>query len=144
MWLEGKGPEAIARILSERKVLNYTYYWEARGNNRNDRKWQEDPYNWKCSIVDSILRRVDCYGDLINFKTYSKSFKNKKRFMNPDEKHVIFRGIHEPIIDPEAFELVQKLRGKVRTAHRRRKTVKRASLPSSLPLRTMGTSSGST
>lgn len=114
MRLEGKGNETIARILSERKVLNCTYYWKARGDNRNGRKWQEDPYNWKCSTVDSILRRVEYCGDLINFKTYSKSFKNKKRFPNPVEKHVVFKGVHEPIIDRETFELVQKLRGKVK------------------------------
>ncbi|MBQ4341450.1 MAG: recombinase family protein, partial [Clostridia bacterium] len=114
MSLEGKGSETIARILQERKVLNCTYYWKARGDNRNGRKWQENPYYWKPGTVASILNRVEYCGDLVNFKTYSKSFKNKQRFMNPDEKRVVFRDAHEPIIDRETFELVQKKRGKTK------------------------------
>ncbi len=114
MRLEGKGNETIARILSERKVLNCTYYWKARGNNRNGRKWQEDPYKWKDATINSILKRVEYCGDLVNFKTYSKSFKNKHRFKNSDDNYVVFRDIHEPIIDRETFELVQKLRGKTK------------------------------
>ena len=31
-------------------------------------------------------------GDIVNFKTYSKSFKNKRRL----ENHAIFEGVHEP------------------------------------------------
>ncbi|MBR5948980.1 MAG: recombinase family protein [Clostridia bacterium] len=58
MSLEGKGSETIARILQERKVVNCTYYWKARGDNRNGRKWQENPYYWKPCTVASILNRV--------------------------------------------------------------------------------------
>jgi DNA invertase Pin-like site-specific DNA recombinase len=114
MSLEGKGNETIARILTERKVLNCTYYWKARGDNRNGRKWQEDPYRWKDATINSILKRVEYCGDLVNFKTYSKSFKNKQRFKNPEEKHVIFYGAHDPIIDRDTFELVQKMHGKTK------------------------------
>ena len=114
MSLEGKGNETIARILTERKVLNCTYYWKARGDNRNGRKWQEDPYKWKDATINSILKRVEYCGDLVNFKTYSKSFKNKQRFKNPEEKHVIFHGAHDPIIDRDTFELVQKMHGKTK------------------------------
>ena len=117
MRLEGKGNETIARVLSERKVLNCTYYWKSRGDNRNGRKWQEDPYNWKCSTVDSILKRVEYCGDLINFKTYSKSFKNKKKIDRPPEEWQIFKNTHPAIIDREVFALVQELR-----MHRRRPT----------------------
>ena len=60
------------------------------------------------------MKRVEYCGDLVNFKTYSKSFKNKHRYMNSDEKRVVFRDVHEPIIDRETFELVQKLRGKTK------------------------------
>lgn len=49
-------------------------------------------------------------GVFINFKTYSKSFKNKKRYQNPEENWVIFENHHEAIIDPDTWEIVQKLR----------------------------------
>ena len=46
---------------------------------------------------------------MVNFKTYSKSFKNKARLQNPPENWAIFRDIHEPIIDRNTFERVQKM-----------------------------------
>lgn len=45
---------------------------------------------------------------MINFTTYSKSFKNKRRYKNAPENWVIHKNVHEPIIDRETFELVQK------------------------------------
>lgn len=48
-------------------------------------------------------------GDIINFKTYSKSYKDKKRYDNPKENWVIFKDVHEPIISRDDFELVQTL-----------------------------------
>ena len=61
--------------------------------------------------MEKILRCQEYCGDIINFKTYSKSFKNKARLENPEENLVIFKNIHEPIIDRETFEQVQKLLG---------------------------------
>ena len=51
---------------------------------------------------------------MINFKTYSKSFKNKARLENPVENWAVFKDVHEPIIDRESFEQVQKLIGNTR------------------------------
>ena len=45
---------------------------------------------------------------MINFKTYSKSFKDKTRIDNPEENWVIFKEVHEPIVDRDTFEQVQK------------------------------------
>ncbi len=45
---------------------------------------------------------------MINFKTYSKSFKDKTRIDNPEENWVIFKDVHEPIVDRDTFEQVQK------------------------------------
>ena len=51
---------------------------------------------------------------LPNFKTYSKSYKNKKRLANDRENWVIFQDVHEPIIERAVFEQVQQKRGKIR------------------------------
>lgn len=47
-------------------------------------------------------------GDTVNFKTYSKSNKLKKRLKNAPENILIFENTHEAIVDRKAFELVQK------------------------------------
>ncbi|WP_242622340.1 DUF4368 domain-containing protein [Intestinimonas timonensis] len=53
-------------------------------------------------------------GDILNFKTYSKSYKNKKRLANNRENWVIFQDVHEPIIERSVFEQVRQKRGKIR------------------------------
>ena len=110
MALEGKGNETIARILQERKILNCTAYWQSKGIGRGGKKTQPNPYKWGKTAVEKILARQEYCGDVINFKTYSKSFKNKRRLDNPEENWAIFENHHEAIIDKTTWEQVQKLR----------------------------------
>ena len=107
MCIEGKGNETIARILSERKVLAPTAYWFDRGIKRGGKKVPKEPWKWKCESIKKILSNQEYCGDVINFKTYSKNFRNKKRIDNPQENWVIFKDVHEPIIDRAVFERVQ-------------------------------------
>lgn len=114
MCLDGMGNETIARILQEEKVLNPTAYWQSQGINRSGKKTQPNPYRWCKTTVDKILAQQEYCGDIINFKTYSKSFKNKARLDNPPENWVIFKDVHEPIIERDVFEQVQKLTAKTK------------------------------
>lgn len=114
MCIEGKGNETIARILQERQVLVPMAYWQSKGLDRGGKKTQANPYKWCKTTIAKILSQQEYCGDVINFKTYSKSFKNKARIPNDKENWVIFKDKHEPIIDRETFEMVQKLTGKTK------------------------------
>lgn len=114
MCIEGKGNETIARILQERQVLVPMAYWQSKGLDRGGKKTQSNPYKWCKTTIAKILAQQEYCGDVINFKTYSKSFKNKARIYNPEENWAIFKDRHEPIIDRETFEQVQKLTGKTK------------------------------
>lgn len=107
MSLEGKGNETIARTLHEEKVLVPTSYMIEKGIRQSGRK-PADPCKWMATTVGRILESQEYCGDVINFKTYSRSFKDKRRLANPKENWVIFKDVHEPIVDRETFELVQK------------------------------------
>ena len=109
LYLEGYGQDKIARTLQDRGIKNCTSYWQERGIGRGGKKVQPNPYKWKSSTIGQILIRQEYCGDVVNFKTYSKSFKNKKRLQNPEENWKIFKDVHEPIIDRETFESVQAL-----------------------------------
>lgn len=109
LYLCGYGQDKIARTLQDKEIKNCTSYWIERGENRGGVKTQTDPYKWKSSTIGKMLSRQEYCGDIVNFKTFSTSFKNKKRSPNDTENMVIFRDIHEPIIDRETFDLVQKL-----------------------------------
>lgn len=109
MCLEGNGYETIARILQEEKILNPQAYWQSKGIGRGGKKTQPNPYKWCKTTVEKILAQQEYCGDIINFKTYSKSFKNKTRLDNPPENWVIFKDVHEPIIERATFEQVQRI-----------------------------------
>ena len=108
MCLDGMGNEAIARELQNRQVLIPMAYWQSKGLNRGGKKTQPNPYKWCKTTVQKILAQQEYCGDVINFKTYSKNFKNKTRIDNPVENWKIFRDVHEPIIDRDSWEMVQK------------------------------------
>ena len=114
MCIEGKGNETIARILQENKVMIPMAYWQSKGLDRGGKKTQPDPYKWCKTTVGKILEQQEYCGDVINFKTYSKSFKNKTRINNPVENWKIFKNVHEPIIDRDTFETVQKMKAKAK------------------------------
>ncbi len=114
MCLEGKGNETIAHILQDRKILIPMAYWQSLGLGRGGKRVQPDPYRWNKSTIAKMLAQQEYCGDVINFKTYSKSFKHKERLENPQENWVTFKDVHEPIIDRETFEQVQKLIGETK------------------------------
>ena len=89
MCIEGKGNETIARILQENKVMIPMTYWQSKGLNKGGKKTQPDPYKWCKTTVQKILAQQEYCGDVINFKTYSKNFKNKKRLQNPEENRIV-------------------------------------------------------
>ena len=109
MSMEGKGQETIARYLQDNKVMIPMAYWYSKGLPRGGKKTQPNPYHWCKSTITKILTQQEYCGDVINFRTYSKSFKNKTRLDNPQENWAIFKNVHEPIIDRDTWERVQTL-----------------------------------
>lgn len=114
MCLEGMGNETIAKELQNRKILIPMAYWQSKGLNRGGKKTQPDPYKWCKTTVGKILTQQEYCGDVINFKTYSKNFKNKTRIPNPEENWRIFKNVHDPIIDRETFKTVQRFIGQAK------------------------------
>ena len=109
LCIEGKGNETIARTLQEDKVLVPMAYWQSKGLPRGGKKTQADPYKWCKTTIAKMLSQQEYCGDIINFKSTSKSFRNKTRVENPKENWAIFKDVHEPIIDRETWERVQEL-----------------------------------
>ena len=114
MTLEGFGTEQIATQLEKDGVLTPRAYWLTKGIKRPGKGKQQPPTKWNSSTITKILSLQEYCGDILNFKTYSKSFKNKTRLENPQENWAVFKNVHEPIIDREAFEQVQKLIAKTK------------------------------
>ena len=113
MTIEGYGPYQIASKLKEEKVLIPSAYLARHGEGVNKNKTFKDVYGWGSSTICNILEKREYLGHTINFKT-RKHFKDKKSHYVPEDEWTIFENTHEPIIDQQTFDLVQKIRGNVR------------------------------
>ena len=114
MTLEGFGTEQIAAQLEKDGVLTPRAYWLTKGIKRPGKGKQQPPTKWNSSTITKILSLQEYCGDILNFKTYSKSYKNKKRIDNDRENWVVFQDVHEAIIERAVYEQVQQKRGKIR------------------------------
>ena len=113
MTIDGYGPYQIANKLKEEKVLIPSAYLAQHGEGVNKNKTFKDMYGWGSSTIVNILEKREYLGHTINFKT-RKHFKDKKSHYVPEDEWTIFENTHEPIIDQQTFDLVQKIRSKVR------------------------------
>ena len=114
MTLEGYGTEQIATQLEKDEILTPRAYWLKKGIKRPGKGKQQPPTKWNSSTITKILSLQEYCGDILNFKTYSKSYKNKKRIDNDRENWVVFQDVHEAIIERAVYEQVQQKRGKIR------------------------------
>ncbi|WP_312614575.1 recombinase family protein [Oscillibacter sp.] len=112
LCVDGVSEYRIADQLERQEILKPTEYWKSKGVRKPGKKtsFKDSPYYWCKSTINKILTSREYMGDVVNFKTYSKSFKNKRRFENPEENHVTFENVHEPIIDRQTWEMVQRTR----------------------------------
>ena len=113
MTIDGYGPYQIASKLKEEKVLIPSAYLARHGEGVNKNKTFKDVYGWGSSTICNLLEKREYLGHTINFKT-RKHFKDKKSHYVPEDEWTIFENTHEPIIDQQTFDLVQKIRGNVR------------------------------
>ena len=119
MCLSGMGPSQIAKKLTAEKILTPTEYWISIG--RKCDKPPSVPNHWCPAMIANILKRQEYCGDIVNFRSTNKSFKNKKRVNRPESDWVIFENVHPAIIDRDTFALVQKIR---ESRHRQTRTGK--------------------
>ena len=120
MALEGYGLAETAAALGADGIVNPTYYWRSKGTSRGGSKSTLEPTKWGHTTIKKILTTQEYCGDVINFTSYSKSYKMKRRIENPEENRAIFLNVHEAIIDRPTWEKVQALKAGTR---RKRPTV---------------------
>ena len=106
LCIAGKGPMQIAKLLTAQHVLTVKAHYA----HRDGKPLPEKPYQWSPKSVAGILERPEYTGCTVNFKTYSKSHKLKKRLHNARENQRIFPNTQPAIIDEQVFARVQELR----------------------------------
>lgn len=110
LCVAGKGPMQIAKILTADKVLTVKAYYAKR----DGKTMPDNLYRWDYKSISGILERPEYTGCTVNFKTYSKSHKLKKRLQNTPENYRIFPNTQSAVIEEKVFERVQGLRANKR------------------------------
>lgn len=109
LYLDGNGVHKIAAILREEKWVKPS----AAAVETNEAysvyiKSEEDVYGWKDGAVDRILTNPVYAGHIEGQRRPKISAKSKKRQPLGSKKFVV-ENMHEPIIEPETWELVQSI-----------------------------------
>jgi site-specific DNA recombinase len=110
LCVQGYGVSKIANIITAKHIMNPTAHAKALGIGVSDNRSTADDYKWGNSTISHMLTRQEYIGSTVNFKTYRKSYKQKKQLKNDPDNWQIFEGTHKAIIDSETFAIVQRLR----------------------------------
>ena len=110
LCISGYGPTQIATELMHCGYKNPTAHEKEMGANVPDNRITGDDYFWHPATISHILGKKEYLGHTVNFKTYRKSYKNKKQLQHDPSEWLIFENTHEPIIDQETFDIVQRIR----------------------------------
>lgn len=114
MRQQGTSINEIAKILKREKVLIPSVYAKRKGFKNPTKQAVRGECLWDTSMIRKLLMNQAYVGDIVNFRTYSKSFKLKERLANPEENWEIHKNVHEPIIDRSVWENIQKSFGQTK------------------------------
>ena len=107
MFADGYGKTTIARILNERGLPNPTEYKRQKGL-----RYKQPPGKasmlWKYTSIADILINEVYIGNLVQGKYESISYKTRQNRPCPKERWIRVEGTHEPIIDLQRWNRVQK------------------------------------
>lgn len=110
LCIQGYGVSEIAKEITKQHILNPTAYAKAGGRSVPDNRGGDNDYTWRGSTVSHMLSRPEYLGHTVNFKTYRKSYKQKKQLKRDPSEWQIFENTHEAIIDRETYDIVQRIR----------------------------------
>lgn len=106
---EGLGIAKIRKILTNDKIFRPAYYDETHFQHIFDGKPENYYFNWTNNSVRGILRNPVYTGAIVGYRRERIGIKSKKNICKDPKDWLIVENTHEPIIDKEEFELVQRL-----------------------------------
>lgn len=116
LTLEGYTSVEIARLLNETHVKTPMEFKREKGT--TGRLPKGGHFLWSSGTICRILRNEIYIGNIVQ-KKYTKAGVGGKTRLNPREEWLTSYNHHEPIVEREVFEQVQKGRGKRRNPQHR-------------------------
>ena len=108
LFSQGYGKTAIARMLNDRGIPNPTEYKRLHGL-RYKQPTSKNSTLWKYFAIADMLVNEIYIGHMVQGKYGSISYKTKQNKPRPKESWYRVEGTHEPIIDRDLWDRVQKM-----------------------------------
>lgn len=108
LFSQGMGKTGIARLLNDRKIPNPTEYKRLHGLRYKQPK-DKNSTLWKYFSISDMLTNEIYIGNMVQGKYGSVSYKTKQNKPRPKSEWYIVEGTHEPIIDRDLWDRVQKM-----------------------------------
>lgn len=108
LFSQGYGKTAIARLLNDRGIPNPTEYKRQKGLRYQQPKAKNSTL-WKYFAISDMLTNEMYIGNMVQGKYGSISYKTKQNKPRPKSEWYIVEGTHEPIIERELWDRVQKM-----------------------------------
>ena len=120
-----KGPDGVLQIVPEEaEIVRTIFELYIQGNGvRKIKKYLEShgiktvtgKTEWSTSTIDRMLSNEKYVGQVLMQKTYTPDFLTGKQVKNTGQKEMyLVENAHEPIIDQETFDKVQKMKGQIK------------------------------
>ena len=118
MCISGMGPQYIAKELG-RRGLKIPLIYKAERDGVTPKHIPKRPDTiWHTSAVSDILKNREYTGTAILNRKTSKSYKDHRKYIKPEEEWIVHENAHPAIIDADTFETVQRIRSKRRQVKR--------------------------
>ena len=119
MCVEGMGPKYIAKELG-RRGLKIPQIYKAERDGVSPKHIPKRPDTmWHTSVVSGILANREYTGTAVLNRKTSKSYKDRRKFIKPEEEWIIHENAHPRIIDDETWQTVQRIRSSRRQVQRK-------------------------
>lgn len=108
LYASGMGRTSIARYLNEQGIPNPTEYKRQHGMRY---KGTTTKYGtmWKYFSIGDMLKNEMYIGNMVQGKYHNPTYKSRHSKPVPKEQWIVVEGTHEPIIDKELWDKVQKM-----------------------------------
>ena len=107
MYTQGIGKQSIARILNTEGILCPSEYKKLNGENYKNCNRLKKTFYWTYSTVNAMLQNELYIGNMVQGKKHQR-MRSKQRAVDK-ENWIRVEHTHEPIIDRETWDIVQKL-----------------------------------
>ena len=120
MRASGISPRKIAEVFNEESILIPTDYRCQRDGTTTKK---QTSHLWQADIVKQILRNPIYLGHLVQCRSTTVSYKNKKHVNRDESEQVVIRNTHEAIISQELWDKCREVEASVSQGKRNKSGV---------------------